>query len=47
VGKLVERARKYNFNGGQFITERDYLYPIPQAVIDANLTGVMPQNPGF
>lgn len=47
TGKLVERARKYNFNGGQLITERDQLYPIPQEVIDANLTGVMPQNPGF
>ncbi|MBK7134442.1 MAG: RagB/SusD family nutrient uptake outer membrane protein [Bacteroidales bacterium] len=47
TGKLIERARKYNFNGGQLITERDQLYPIPQEVIDANLTGVMPQNPGF
>jgi starch-binding outer membrane protein, SusD/RagB family len=47
TGKLIERARKYNFNGGQFITERDQLYPIPQEVIDANLTLPMPQNPGF
>lgn len=47
TGKLIERARKYNFNGGQFITERDVLYPIPQEVIDANLTLEMPQNPGF
>lgn len=47
VGKLIERAKKYNFNGGQFITERDQLYPIPQEVIDANLTLPMPQNPGF
>lgn len=47
TGKLIERARLYNFNGGQFITERDQLYPIPQEVIDANLTGEMPQNPGF
>lgn len=46
-GKLIERAKLYNFNGGQFITERDQLYPIPQEVIDANLTGVMPQNPGY
>ncbi len=46
-GKLIERAKLYNFNGGQFITERDQLYPIPQEVIDANLTGDMPQNPGF
>ncbi len=47
TGKLIERAKLYNFNGGQFITERDQLYPIPQEVIDANLTGDMPQNPGF
>lgn len=47
TGKLIERARLYNFNGGQFITERDQLYPIPQEVIDANLTGEMPQNPGY
>ena len=47
TGKLIERAKKYNFNGGQFITERDMLYPIPQEVIDANLTLEMPQNPGF
>lgn len=46
-GKLIERAKKYNFNGGQFITERDQLYPIPQEVIDANLTSEMPQNPGY
>jgi hypothetical protein len=47
TGKLIERARAYNFNGGQFITERDQLYPIPQEVIDANLTKPMAQNPGF
>jgi len=46
-GKLIERAKLYNFNGGQFISERDQLYPIPQEVIDANLTGEMPQNPGY
>ena len=47
MGKLVERTRKYNFNGGQFISERDTIFPIPQNVIDANLTGEMPQNPGY
>ena len=47
TGKLVERTRLYNFNGGQFITDRDTIFPIPQAVIDANLTGDMPQNPGY
>lgn len=47
TGKLVERTRAHNKNGGQFMTERDELFPIPQSVIDANLTGEMPQNPGF
>jgi starch-binding outer membrane protein, SusD/RagB family len=47
TGKWIERTRAHNKNGGQFITERDLLFPIPQAVIDANLTGIMSQNPGF
>ena len=47
TGKWIERTSANNFNGGQFITERDKLFPIPQAVIDANLTGEMPQNPGY
>ncbi len=45
--KWLERTRKYNKNGGQHVTERDVLFPIPQAVIDANLTRQMPQNPGY
>ncbi|REL32947.1 RagB/SusD family nutrient uptake outer membrane protein [Rhodohalobacter sp. SW132] len=47
TGKLVERTRAYNNNGGQFITERDELFPIPQSVIDTNLGEDFPQNPGF
>lgn len=47
TGKWIERVGLYNKNGGQSITERDTLFPIPQRVIDANLTGDMPQNPGF
>ncbi|MEX0685714.1 MAG: RagB/SusD family nutrient uptake outer membrane protein [Balneolales bacterium] len=45
TGKWLERTRMYNMNGGQHITERDKLFPIPQNVIDANLTEEMPQNP--
>lgn len=45
--KWLERTRLYNHNGGQNITERDLLFPIPQVVIDANLTGEMTQNPGY
>ncbi len=29
------------------LTERDYLFPIPQSVIDANVSIPMEQNPGF
>jgi len=47
TGKWLERTRKYNNFGGENITERDLLFPIPQSVIDANLTKEMPQNPGF
>ncbi|HEY0667376.1 MAG TPA: RagB/SusD family nutrient uptake outer membrane protein [Sphingobacteriaceae bacterium] len=47
TGKWLERVKKYNFRGGQTAAARDTLYPIPQVVIDANLTEIMPQNPGF
>ncbi len=47
TGKWLERTKKYNFNGGQEISEKDTLFPIPQIVIDANLTEKMPQNPGY
>jgi len=29
------------------LAERDYLFPIPQSVIDANVSKKMEQNPGF
>ena len=45
--KWLERTRLYNHNGGQNITDRDTLFPIPQIVIDANLTSPMTQNPGW
>lgn len=47
TGKWLERVKKYNKNGGQFVVERDLLFPIPQSVIDANLTKEMPQNPDY
>lgn len=47
TGKWLERVNKYNKNGGQFISGRDTLFPIPQVVIDANLTKPMSQNPGW
>ncbi len=45
TGKWLERVQKYNKNGGQFATERELLYPIPQEIVDANLTLKMEQNP--
>jgi len=45
--KWYERTKKYNLFGGDKITERDTLFPIPQDVIDANITKIMPQNPGW
>jgi hypothetical protein len=45
--KWIERTRLHNKNGGQHITDRDTIFPIPQIVIDANLTHPMPQNPGW
>jgi starch-binding outer membrane protein, SusD/RagB family len=47
TGKWLERTGLYNHNGGQHIVARDTLFPIPQVVIDANLTATMEQNPGF
>ena len=47
TGKWLERTRMHNFNGGENIQERDKLLPIPQSVIDANLTLEFPQNLGY
>lgn len=47
TGRWLERTKLYNQNGGQLITERDRLFPIPQVVIDANLKERMPQNSGY
>lgn len=47
TNKWMERTRKYNFRGGELIEEKDKLFPIPQSVIDVNLTKTMPQNPGY
>jgi hypothetical protein len=45
--KWLERTYLYNKFGGELIAPRDTLFPIPQDVIDANLTGDFPQNPGW
>jgi hypothetical protein len=42
-----DRTKLYNKNVSTLITPRDTVLPIPQSVIDANLTKPMPQNPGY
>jgi starch-binding outer membrane protein, SusD/RagB family len=42
-----DRTKKFNINAGPVIALRDTLLPIPQTVIDANLTKAMPQNAGY
>jgi hypothetical protein len=45
--KWLERTALHNKFGGEVIAPRDTLVPIPQDVIDANLTRSMTQNPGW
>lgn len=47
TNKWLERMQKYNKHGGENATARDTIWPIPQTVIDANLTKEFPQNSGF
>ena len=47
TGTWLERTRRYNMTAGPYVTERDALYPIPQAVIDANIGVEMEQNLGY
>lgn len=47
TGKWFERVSLHNLNGGQLISLRDTIFPIPQVVIDANLSNPMSQNPGW
>lgn len=47
TGKWYERTKAHNTFGGEKISPRDTLFPIPQSVIDANLSTPMPQNPGY
>ena len=47
TGKWLERTSKYNAITKNKITDRDKLLPIPQSVIDANISKPLPQNPGY
>lgn len=46
TGKLLERVRKYNPEARDLIQDFHVLWPIPQAIRDANV-GNFPQNPGY
>lgn len=47
TGTWFNRTKLHNRNAGPVIALRDTILPIPQSVIDANLTKPMPQNPGY
>lgn len=47
TGKWLERTRLHNIIAGPLITPRDTLWPVPQDVIDANITAEMKQNEGY
>jgi hypothetical protein len=47
TGTWLARTKQFNPLAAVNVQPRDSLLPIPQAVIDANLTKVMPQNPGY
>jgi hypothetical protein len=44
---LLDRVKRYNPLTAPNIAPRDTVFPIPQAVIDANIGHGMPQNPGY
>lgn len=47
TNKWFERTKLHNVQASGNVVERDKLFPIPQTVIDANLTTPMEQNPGY
>ena len=47
LGKLVERAKKYNGINGITYQDHNNLWPIPYSEIEKNLEGDLKQNPGY
>lgn len=47
TGKLIERVKKYNPSIKDIIQDYHTLWPIPQAIRDANRGAEFPQNPGY
>lgn len=47
MGKLVDRARRYNPKTGPTIEDYHNLWPIPYSEIERNTNAVIEQNPGY
>lgn len=47
TNKLIDRVKAHNTTIKDKITQRDLLWPIPQAIIDSNRDIEFPQNPGY
>jgi hypothetical protein len=47
TNKLIDRVKAHNTTIKDKITQRDLLWPIPQAIIDSNRDVEFPQNPGY
>lgn len=47
TGKFLDRVKAYNGLVGSKVQEHHALWPIPQAIIDANRDAVFAQNPGY
>ena len=47
LGKMYERTKKFNVYNAPNILEHHQLFPIPQSEIDANVSAVLEQNPGY
>jgi hypothetical protein len=47
MGKLVDRARRYNPKTGPTIEDYHNLWPIPYSEIERNINAKIEQNPGY
>ena len=47
TGKLIDRVKQYNSTLKDKIEDFHALWPIPQAIRDANRGAEFPQNPGY
>lgn len=47
LGKVVERVRQFNDLSGPTVLDHHGLWPIPQREIEANINGILEQNPGY